>query len=58
MTIEVWLRTAITDAEGRGLPEIKPMLETLARATAVLRSADFNDDATGSRCPVVENRPL
>jgi hypothetical protein len=32
-------------AEGRGLPELKSALETLARATTALRAADFNDHA-------------
>ena len=48
MTIESWLQAAIADAEKRGLPELKPILETLARATRTLRSADFNDDAAGA----------
>jgi hypothetical protein len=47
MTIESWLKAAIADAEQRGLPELKPILETLARATTALRAADFNDDAGG-----------
>ncbi len=47
MTIESWLQAAINDAERRGLPELKPLLETLARATNALRAADFNDDASG-----------
>jgi hypothetical protein len=42
MTIETWLEAAIADAERRGLPDLKPILETLARATAALRAADFN----------------
>jgi hypothetical protein len=45
MTIEAWLQAAIADAEKRGLPELKPILETLARATKALRAADFNDHA-------------
>ena len=45
MTIESWLQAAIADAEKRGLPELKPILETLARATKALRAADFNDRA-------------
>ena len=49
MTIESWLQAAIADAERRGLPELKPILETLARATTALRAADFNDDASGGR---------
>ena len=40
MQITNWLRAACTDAEARGLPELKPLLETLARATARLREAD------------------
>jgi hypothetical protein len=48
MTIESWLRAAIADAETRGVPELKPILETLARATTALRAADFNDDASAS----------
>ena len=45
MTIDAWLQAAITDAERRGLPELKPILEALARATSVLRAADFNSRA-------------
>jgi hypothetical protein len=46
MTIKVWLDTAIQDAERRNLPALRPMLETFARATSALRSADWNFDAT------------
>jgi hypothetical protein len=49
MTIESWLQAAIADAGTRGLPELKPILETLARATTALRAADFNDDASGNQ---------
>jgi hypothetical protein len=45
MTIDAWLQAAIADAERRGLPELKTILETLARATRALRAADFNDNA-------------
>lgn len=38
--VEAWLAAAIEDAERRGLPELKPLLETLARSTAALRAAD------------------
>jgi hypothetical protein len=47
MTVDSWLQAALADAERRGLPDLKPLLETLARATAVLRGADWNDDAEG-----------
>jgi hypothetical protein len=40
MDIEAWLAAAIADAERRGLPELKPMLEALARSTASLRAAE------------------
>ena len=43
----MWLEHAVQDAERRGLPALKPLLETLARATSALRSADWNDDAAG-----------
>ncbi len=47
MTIKTWLENAIQDAERRGLPALRPLLETLARSTSALRSADWNFDATG-----------
>jgi len=40
MTVEDWLRAAIADAEQRGLGELKPILETLARSTTALRNAE------------------
>jgi hypothetical protein len=45
MTIDAWLQAAVADAERRGLPELKPILEALGRATRALRDADFNDHA-------------
>jgi hypothetical protein len=45
MTIDAWLQDAVADAERRGLPELKPILEALAKAVAVVRAADFNDHA-------------
>ena len=47
MTIEDWLDCALADAARRGLPELKPLVETLGRATRALRNADFNDRADG-----------
>ena len=46
MTIDQWLQAALADADRRGLPALKPLLEALARATRALCAADFNDDAT------------
>lgn len=48
MTIKTWLDSAMQDAERRGLPSLRPLLEHLARATSALRSADWNFDATGA----------
>jgi hypothetical protein len=47
MTIKQWLDHAMQDAERRSLPALKPLLETLARATSSLRTAEWNGDATG-----------
>jgi len=47
MTIEEWLKAAIADAERRGLPELKPLLEALAQATRALRAARFGGQAHG-----------
>jgi hypothetical protein len=35
-----WLEAACADADRRGLGELKPLLEALARSTAALRAAD------------------
>jgi len=48
MTIKTWLDNAVQDAERRGLPALRPMLEALARATSALRNADWNPDASGA----------
>jgi hypothetical protein len=45
MTIKSWLDASIQDAERRGLPALRPLLEALARATSALRTADWNADA-------------
>ena len=49
MTIETWLQNAVADAERRGLPELKPILEALAKATTALRDADFNVSASNEQ---------
>jgi len=56
MTIDAWLHAAIADAERRGLPELTPVLEALARATTALRAADFNDHAGASQSSVVSHQ--
>jgi hypothetical protein len=45
MTVDSWLAAAIADTEQRGLPELKPLLETLAASTANLRRADSESRA-------------
>jgi hypothetical protein len=45
MEIETWLEAVVRDAEKRGLPELKPLLEALAESTRRLRAADWNDRA-------------
>jgi hypothetical protein len=38
--IEAWLTAACADADRRGLPDLKPLLESLARSTTALRDAE------------------
>lgn len=45
MTVDFWLQMALADAERRGLPALKPLLEGLARSTRALRESDVNDRA-------------
>lgn len=40
-TIDAWVAAATADAERRGLPEIRPLIEALAQATRALRAADL-----------------
>jgi hypothetical protein len=47
MTLEQWLEDGKSDAYRRKLPELADLLEGLARSTAALRAADWNDDAAG-----------
>ncbi|HUU34689.1 MAG TPA: hypothetical protein VMW48_11540 [Vicinamibacterales bacterium] len=57
MTVERWLVAAVADAERRGLPELKPLLEGLAAATTALRGADWNERAdagAGDTSPVAD----
>jgi hypothetical protein len=46
-SVDHWLRAAVEDAERRGLPELRPLLDGLAQATITLRSADWNDTMPG-----------
>jgi hypothetical protein len=51
MTVTEWLEQALRDAERRGLPELRPLLEGFARATTALRAADWNRDLSGTAVP-------
>jgi len=51
VTIDAWLQAALADAERRGLPDLKPLLEGLARSTVLLREADFRHNASGMGPP-------
>jgi hypothetical protein len=42
-SVDRWLRAAVEDAERRGVSDVRPLLEGLARATVALRAADWND---------------
>jgi hypothetical protein len=60
MTVDGWLRAALADAEGRGLPELAPLLQTLAQVTRTLRGADVLRQEPVPRNPasgVVPMRP-
>jgi hypothetical protein len=46
MTVAEWLALAKADAEKRGLPDLIPALDGLARAMEQLRAADWNDPST------------
>ena len=58
MTVKTWLEIASQDAERRNLQGLRPLLESLARSTSALRSADWNADATGEpvRTPTPDAR--
>ena len=56
MNIDAWLQSAVADAERRGLPELKPLLEALAKSVAVIRAADFNQSPVVSRQSSVASR--
>jgi hypothetical protein len=50
-SIDAWLAAARADAERRGLPELEPLLEALARSTAALRAADDAHRSEQSKDP-------
>ena len=40
MDLDSWLAAAIADARRRGLPELEPLLKSLAEMTRTLRAAE------------------
>ena len=55
MNIADWLAAACADADKRGLSELKPMLEALARSTTALRLADAAAEAEVHAQPSTED---
>ena len=55
MNIADWLAAACADADKRGLSELKPMLEALARSTTALRLADAAVEAEADARPSTED---
>lgn len=47
MTIKAWLENALQDADRRGLSLLRSSLDSLAKSTSALRTADWNADASG-----------
>jgi len=55
--VDAWLARAIADANARGLPELQPLLQALARSTQALRDADaeFGHPAARHEAPVAHD---
>jgi hypothetical protein len=47
MTVDRWLAAAEADADRRGMPELKLLLQGLAASMRALRAGDWNDRADG-----------
>jgi len=46
MTVQEWREWARADAKRRQLPELEPLLESMAALLETLRTADFNPSPT------------
>jgi hypothetical protein len=53
--LQAWLESALQDAARRQLPALRPLLEGLARSTALLRAADWNLEAADRPTPPSEH---
>jgi hypothetical protein len=62
MEIDAWLSAAVADVRKRGLPEVEPLLQALARMTEVLRNTDFGggtvDEGAGPDSPGEASAPV
>ena len=57
MSVERWLAAAEADAERRGMPELKPLLQGLAAATTALRAAEWNERADVDQAGAAASTP-
>jgi len=57
MTVEDWLAAACADADRRGLADLRPLLESLAKSTKALRSAGWDDAGRPSTAPASADAP-
>jgi hypothetical protein len=57
MTLEQWLEDGKSDAYRRKLPQLADLLDGLAKSTAALRAADWNDDAAANSHAVKQPEP-
>jgi hypothetical protein len=48
--VAAWLAAAVDDARRRGIPQLEPLLRSLARSTAALRATDWQE-SVGARLP-------
>jgi hypothetical protein len=55
--VAAWLRDASADAERRGLSELTPLLETLARSTVSLREAEHRVAGSAPRYRSQPSKP-
>jgi hypothetical protein len=53
--LQNWLEGALSDADRRELPALRPLLEGLSRSTALLRQADWNLEATDQSEPASQH---
>jgi hypothetical protein len=55
--LDRWLAAAEADADRRGLPDLKPLLQGLASSTAALRAASWNERADSDGVSTTDDAP-